>query len=159
MTSRRSFFSSSRFRGSSFASFAETFILIPLHRLTSTRRAPPPRQVGKTTLVQQLAEELGAGLRYASADEPTLRGADWIAQQWDAAGLVAREAGGDGAVLALDEIQKIPDWSETVKRHWDEDTRRKLPLKVVLLGSAPLLIARGMTESLAGRFELLHLTH
>jgi hypothetical protein len=118
-----------------------------------------PRQVGKTTLVQQLAEEMGAGLRYASADEPTLRGADWIAQQWDAAGLVAREAGGDGAVLALDEIQKIPDWSETVKRHWDEDTRRKLPLKVVLMGSAPLLIARGMTESLAGRFELLHLPH
>jgi hypothetical protein len=102
---------------------------------------------------------MGAGLRYASADEPTLRGADWIAQQWDAAGLVAREAGGDGAVLALDEIQKIPDWSETVKRHWDEDTRRKLPLKVVLMGSAPLLIARGMTESLAGRFELLHLPH
>lgn len=118
-----------------------------------------PRQVGKTTLVQQLAEERGAGFRYASADEPTLRGAEWIAQQWDTARLAARDAGRDGAVLALDELQKIPDWSETVKRLWDEDTRRKLPLKVVLLGSAPLLIARGMTESLAGRFELLHLPH
>lgn len=118
-----------------------------------------PRQVGKTTLVQQLADEMGPTLRYASADEPTLRGGEWIVQQWEAARLIAREAAGEGAVLALDEIQKIPDWSETVKRLWDEDTRRRLPLRVVLLGSAPLLIARGMTESLAGRFEVLHLPH
>ena len=118
-----------------------------------------PRQVGKTTLVQQLAKEIGSGVRYASADEPTLRGDEWIAQQWEAARLVAREAGTAGAVLALDEIQKIPRWSEAVKRLWDEDTRRQLPLRVVLLGSAPLPIARGMTESLSGRFELLTLPH
>jgi predicted AAA+ superfamily ATPase len=118
-----------------------------------------PRQVGKTTLVQQIAGEIGLGVLYASADEPTLRGAEWIAQQWEAARLTAKEAGKFGSVLALDEVQKIPDWSETVKRLWDQDTRRKLPLRVVLLGSAPLLVARGMTESLAGRFELLHLPH
>ncbi|HXF44792.1 MAG TPA: ATP-binding protein, partial [Burkholderiaceae bacterium] len=64
-----------------------------------------------------------------------------------------------GAVLVLDEIQKIPGWSEAVKRLWDEDTRARRPLKVVLLGSAPLLVAQGLTESLAGRFELLHLPH
>ncbi|MGE3864831.1 MAG: ATP-binding protein [Burkholderiaceae bacterium] len=62
-------------------------------------------------------------------------------------------------MLVLDEVQKIPRWSETVKRLWDEDTRAKRPLKVVLLGSAPLLIASGLTESLAGRFETLHLPH
>lgn len=118
-----------------------------------------PRQVGKTTLVQQLADDIGPSLRYASADEPTLRGAEWIAQQWEAARFSASEAPKTGAILALDEIQKIPNWSETVKRLWDEDSRRKLPLHVVLLGSAPLLIARGMTESLAGRFELLYLPH
>lgn len=118
-----------------------------------------PRQVGKTTLVQQLMNEIGPELCYASADEPTLRGPEWIEQQWEAARLTAKEAGKAGAALALDEIQKIPGWSETVKRLWDEDTRRTLPLRVVLLGSAPLLIARGMTESLAGRFELLHLPH
>ncbi|WP_200348807.1 ATP-binding protein [Halochromatium glycolicum] len=116
-----------------------------------------PRQVGKTTLVQQLAEDVGPGVRYASADEPTLRGAEWIAQQWEAARLEGGDAGGAGMVL--DEVQKITGWSEAVKRLWDEDTRRKRPLKVVLLGSAPLLIARGMTESLAGRFELLQLPH
>jgi predicted AAA+ superfamily ATPase len=88
-----------------------------------------------------------------------LRGAEWIAQQWEAARLAARDAGKDGAVLVLDEIQKIPGWSEAVKRLWDEDTRSRAPLKVVVLGSAPLLIRSGLTESLAGRFELLHLPH
>jgi uncharacterized protein len=118
-----------------------------------------PRQVGKSTLVQQVVAGLGVPVRYASADEPTLRGADWIGQQWEAARLEAAAAGKAGALLVLDEIQKIPAWSETVKRLWDEDTRARRPLKVVLLGSAPLLVAQGLTESLAGRFETLHLPH
>lgn len=116
-----------------------------------------PRQVGKSTLVQQVAAGLAAPVRYVSADEPTLRGTDWIGQQWEAARLEA--TGKAGAVLVLDEVQKIPAWSETVKRLWDEDTRKKHPLRVVLLGSAPLLIAQGLTESLAGRFETLRLPH
>jgi len=115
------------------------------------------RQVGKSTLVQQVTGDLSLPVRYASADEPTLRGADWINQQWEAARLEA--TGKTGAVLVLDEIQKIPSWSEAVKRLWDEDTRKKRPLKVVLLGSAPLLITQGLTESLAGRFETLRLPH
>ena len=116
-----------------------------------------PRQVGKSTLVQQVTGDLGLPVRFVSADEPTLRGTEWIGQQWETARLEA--TGKAGAVLVLDEIQKIPGWSETVKRLWDEDTRRKRPLKVVLLGSAPLLIAQGLTESLAGRFETLRLPH
>lgn len=116
-----------------------------------------PRQVGKSTLVQQVTDALALPVRQASADEPTLRGADWIAQQWEAARLSIADT--EGAVLVLDEIQKIPGWSETVKRLWDEDTRAKRPLKAVLLGSAPLLIAQGLTESLAGRFEMLPLSH
>mgnify|MGYP003493161602 FL=1 len=116
-----------------------------------------PRQVGKSTLVQQVTDALALPVRQASADEPTLRGADWVAQQWEAARLSIEDA--EGAVLVLDEVQKIPGWSETVKRLWDEDTRAKRPLKAVLLGSAPLLIAQGLTESLAGRFEVLPLPH
>jgi hypothetical protein len=116
-----------------------------------------PRQVGKSTLVQLITDELDVPVRYVSADEPTLRGTDWISQQWEAARTEA--TGKTGGVLVLDEIQKIPAWSETVKRLWDEDTRKKRPLKVVLLGSAPLLIAQGLTESLAGRFETLRLPH
>ena len=118
-----------------------------------------PRQVGKTTLVQQVVEASGLPARYASADEPTLRQLPWIAQQWEATRLQAREAGRQGAVLILDEIHKIPAWSESVKRLWDEDTRAGLRLKVVLLGSAPLLVQQGLNESLAGRFEAIRLPH
>ena len=117
-----------------------------------------PRQVGKTTLVRQVAEAAGAActVHFASADEPTLRGREWIESQWDAARL---RAGAAGVVLVLDEVQKIPGWSETVKRLWDEDTRNRIELRVVVLGSAPLLIQRGLTESLAGRFEVIRLPH
>src|SRR3990172_203699 len=115
-----------------------------------------PRQVGKTTLVQQVVEAAGLPVVFASADEPTLRGPEWIAQQWEAARLAM---GPEGVILALDEVQKAAGWAESVKRLWDEDTRHKRPLKVVLLGSAPLLIQRGLSESLAGRFEVLHLPH
>ncbi|MCP9461388.1 MAG: ATP-binding protein [Nitrospira sp.] len=118
-----------------------------------------PRQVGKSTLVRQVAENSGLVFRYASADEPTLRGGEWIAQQWEAARLATREAGRAGVLLVLDEIQKITGWSETVKRLWDADSAAGVPLKVVLLGSAPLLIQRGLTESLAGRFEVIRLPH
>jgi predicted AAA+ superfamily ATPase len=118
-----------------------------------------PRQVGKSTLVQQAVESAGAPFHSASADEPTLRGRTWIEQQWETARLTARDAGGKAVVLVLDEIQKISDWSETVKLLWDADTRARTPIKVVLLGSSPLLIQRGLTESLAGRFELIHLPH
>ncbi len=115
-----------------------------------------PRQVGKTTLVQQVVERAGVPVVFASADEPTLRGAEWISQQWDAARL---RAGTEGAILVIDEVQKVAGWAESVKRLWDEDTRMKRPVKVVLLGSAPLLIQYGLTESLAGRFELIRLPH
>jgi uncharacterized protein len=119
-----------------------------------------PRQVGKTTLVQQVVDRLTLPVRMASADEPSLKGSDWIAQQWEAARLSTQgKRSSGGAVLVLDEVQKIPGWSETVKRLWDEDTREGVPLKVVLLGSAPLLIAQGISESLAGRFEILALSH
>jgi len=80
-----------------------------------------PRQVGKSTLVQQVTGELGVPVRYVSADEPTLRSTDWIGQQWEAARLKATDK--VRAVLVLDEIQKIPGWSETVKRLYEDMVR------------------------------------
>ncbi|HHH75701.1 MAG TPA: ATP-binding protein, partial [Phycisphaerae bacterium] len=83
---------------------------------------------------------------------------DWIEQQW----LFGRQMAGkkgDHAILVLDEIQKIPGWSETIKRLWDEDTASSLDLRVVILGSAPLLMQRGLSESLAGRFEVIYIPH
>jgi predicted AAA+ superfamily ATPase len=116
-----------------------------------------PRQVGKTTLVGQVLARSKLPSHVASADEPTLQDPRWIEIQWEMARdlVTARK----GAVLVLDEVQKIPGWSESVKRLWDQDTRKRVDLRVVLLGSAPLLIQRGLTESLAGRFEILHLPH
>ena len=114
------------------------------------------RQVGKTTLVEQVCRDSGLPVRFASADEPTLRGPEWIATQWEAARLALGPRGG---LLVLDEVQKAAGWSESVKRLWDEDARARRPLKVVLLGSAPLLVQQGLTESLAGRFEIVHLPH
>ncbi len=118
-----------------------------------------PRQVGKTTMVQQVLADFEGRSVFVSADEPALRDSAWVGAQWERARLVAKDAGKRGAVLVLDEVQKIPDWSEAVKRLWDEDTRTRLPLRTVLLGSAPLLVQRGLSESLAGRFEILHLPH
>lgn len=120
-----------------------------------------PRQVGKTTLVRQVMDGFPGPAVYGSADEPTLRGPDWVRQQWERARaeLIGREEGQNAGLLVLDEVQKLPDWSETVKRLWDEDTREGRALQVVLLGSAPLLIRRGLSESLAGRFETIHLPH
>ena len=119
-----------------------------------------PRQVGKTVLARQVIEDLAIPSHYASADEPTLRGRTWLEQQWDLARLQTDSNGGKKeALLVLDEVQKIADWSEIVKRLWDEDSAAKRQLKVVLLGSAPLLIQKGLTESLAGRFEIIPATH
>ena len=134
-----------------------------LNRLQEPRRfiqiVAGPRQVGKTTLALHVASECGLPHHIASADEPTLRDAAWIETQWETARLLASGTDGKGVLLVLDEVQKAPNWSETVKRLWDEDTRHGHPLKVILLGSAPLPIQRGLTESLAGRFEILHLPH
>ena len=118
-----------------------------------------PRQTGKTTLARQAIEVLGLPAHYASADEPTLRGRPWIEEQWELGRLKARQAGKGGALLVLDEVQKVAGWSETVKRLWDQDGVARTPLKAMLLGSAPLLLQRGLTESLAGRFELVRVPH
>ena len=122
-----------------------------------------PRQVGKTTLVRQalaaLADMPGKTIAQhsVSADNPGLAGSGWLTTQWETARALAANAG--SCILVLDEVQKLPDWTEEVKRLWDEDTRAGRDVRVVVLGSAPLLIARGLTESMAGRFEMTRLGH
>ena len=144
-----------------------------------------PRQTGKTTLVQQALEQTDRPHRYLSVDEPdpdTLpsvpgivgktntfperviyslseeRNARWLVHHWEQARLEASHLG-KGFVLAIDEIQKIPNWSETVKGLWDADRRGGHSFHVILLGSAPLLMQKGMSESLMGRYETIHLSH
>ncbi|MFA5809007.1 MAG: ATP-binding protein [Thermoleophilia bacterium] len=119
-----------------------------------------PRQTGKTTLARQVMEGFKGPSHYATADEPTLKDQVWVEEQWEIA-RVAATAGGKRrkTLLVLDEIQKISDWSETVKRLWDEDAASGLPLQVMVLGSAALLVQKGLSESLAGRYEVIHVTH
>lgn len=116
-----------------------------------------PRQVGKTTAIKQVLEKISLPSHYASADQPTMRDERWLEEQWEVGRLKARD--NKKAVLALDEIQKVLKWSEIIKRFWDEDTFHNLPLQVVLLGSSSLLMQKGLTESLAGRFELIRAGH
>lgn len=135
-----------------------------LKRLRESRRfiqvLAGPRQVGKTVLARQVMENIAIPSHYASADEPTLRDRTWLEQQWDLLRLkVDAKRGVKEGVLILDEVQKISNWSEAVKQLWDADTAARRLIKVVLLGSAPLLIQRGLTESLAGRFEIIPATH
>lgn len=119
-----------------------------------------PRQTGKTTLAKQTMELLDIPNHYASADEPALKDSTWIEQQWEVARTKLRlDTSFQKALFVLDEVQKITGWSETVKRLWDEDSANDLPLYVIVLGSSPLLVQRGLTESLAGRFEIIPVTH
>jgi predicted AAA+ superfamily ATPase len=118
-----------------------------------------PRQVGKTTMITQLLSKLAIPNLYESADAISATNAAWLMQVWESARLRMKASGAAEFLLVIDEIQKIDSWSEVVKQQWDKDTRENVNIKVILLGSSRLLIQRGLTESLAGRFETLYLGH
>lgn len=110
-----------------------------------------PRQVGKTTGVRQLLARYPGNNHYANADDLLTTDRTWLLEQWQKALLL-----GDGTLLIIDEVQKIPNWSETLKSLWDRNPHK---LRVVVLGSSSLQIQTGLTESLAGRFELTRIYH
>jgi predicted AAA+ superfamily ATPase len=136
-----------------------------------------PRQTGKTTIIRQALSRIDRPWRYLAVDapdQPTLRfpsaaeetipprpqvrDTEWLVRQWEDARRAA-DRSPRGFVLVLDEIQKISQWSETVKGLWDADRAEDRPLRVVILGSSPLWIQSGLSESLAGRFVLMQVTH
>jgi predicted AAA+ superfamily ATPase len=118
-----------------------------------------PRQIGKTTLVLQLAKKLACLVRYETADTEINPSAAWLDRVWETARTQMRLGRHKEAVLIVDEVQKIPAWSEAVKKNWDADSRGGINLKIILLGSSRLLLQRGLNESLAGRFETHFLGH
>jgi predicted AAA+ superfamily ATPase len=117
-----------------------------------------PRQTGKTTAVLQALELCAKPYHYVSADDPVLVSPEWLRNEWEKARLMQKQTGRE-AILAIDEVQKVPKWPSMVKLLWDEDTRRKTPVKLILSGSSSLLIQKGLNESMAGRFEVLYCTH
>lgn len=129
------------------------------------RRRPPllqvivgPRQVGKSTAATQLIARLNWPHVWAAADLPLPPGPEWIESQWELARTITPPAGRK-VLLVLDEIQKVRGWSEVVKRLWDAERRRGGTIQPVLLGSSALLVQRGLTESLSGRFFLHRCPH
>lgn len=118
-----------------------------------------PRQVGKTTLVNQLVQKYASESLVVSADAVDASNSFWLEQQWETSRIKLKQSGAKEFLLVVDEIQKINNWSETVKLLWDNDTKNNVSLKVVVLGSSRLLIQQGLTESLAGRFETTFMSH
>lgn len=116
-----------------------------------------PRQVGKTTIISQVLGRYKNEYISESADNiasPQV----FIEQIWNAARLKLRQRKKE-VLIVIDEVQKIPNWSEIIKKFWDEDTKNRQNIKVVLSGSSRLLLEKGLTESLLGRFEIIHVPH
>lgn len=118
-----------------------------------------PRQVGKTTMAVQMLKKIKCPYIFESADAVSAINSAWIEQKWETARLKMRVQSAKEFILVIDEVQKIPNWSETVKSLWDRDTLNGTDIKLVLLGSSRLLLHKGLTESLAGRFETMYLGH
>ena len=118
-----------------------------------------PRQVGKSTMVKQVLQEISIPYMFVSADNIDHTDTAWIGEMWATARARKKMAAAEEYLLVIDEVHKIDNWSEAVKKEWDEDTFNDLNMKVVILGSSRLLLKDGLTESLAGRYELIRMPH
>jgi len=116
-----------------------------------------PRQVGKTTLLLEVAKRLGPSALYAACDGPEALAPGFWERLWGRAEGLAATHG--RATALLDEAHLLPDWAARLKGEWDRLRRRRLPVHVVATGSSALRLAAGSRESLAGRFERLTLAH
>lgn len=118
-----------------------------------------PRQVGKSTVVKQVLKDLSLPYQLFSADNVPVSNSAWVSNCWAAVRGLLESKGANGIVLVIDEIQKIANWSEVVKKEWDNDTFNDRNIKVLLLGSSRVLLEKGLSESLAGRFEEIRMSH
>lgn len=118
-----------------------------------------PRQVGKSTLVGQVLDELKKPHLLYSADTIASTNPAWISECWQIARMQYKSKGYGELVLAIDEIQKLHNWSEYVKKEWDADTMSRLNIKVILLGSSRVMMVKGLAESLMGRYEEIRMGH
>ena len=118
-----------------------------------------PRQVGKSTVVKQVLNDLDAPYQFFSADNVSASNSAWVSNCWAAVRSLQANKGLESVILVIDEIQKIHNWSEVVKKEWDDDTFYDRNIKVLLLGSSRVLLEKGLSESLAGRFEEIRMSH
>lgn len=118
-----------------------------------------PRQIGKSTVVRQVLDDCGKPFLFFSADTIPSTSASWISECWTNARTQMRIQQRDEMILVIDEIQKLKNWSEYVKKEWDADSLNHLNLKVVLLGSSRVLLEKGLAESMMGRYEEIRMSH
>lgn len=118
-----------------------------------------PRQVGKSTVVKQVLHDLNLPYMFFSADNVPATDQAWISNCWASVRSLKHSKGHESIILVIDEIQKILNWSEVVKKEWDDDTFHDRNIMVLLLGSSRVLLEKGLSESLAGRFEEIRMTH
>lgn len=118
-----------------------------------------PRQVGKSTVVKQVLKDIDIPYQFYSADNVPATNSAWISDCWFAVRSLKENKGWNDVILVIDEIQKIANWSEVVKKEWDNDTFHDYNIKVLLLGSSRVLLEKGLSESLAGRFEEIRMSH
>ena len=117
------------------------------------------RQIGKSTVVKQVLKDLDAPYQLFSADNVPATNSAWISNCWAAVRSLKESKELESIILVIDEIQKIANWSEVVKKEWDDDTFHDRDIKVLLLGSSRVLLEKGLSESLAGRFEEIRMSH
>jgi predicted AAA+ superfamily ATPase len=121
-----------------------------------------PRQVGKTTLCRQVLSKVSRTrilARYHAADSVPVADGKWIDDIWESLRRIMIAQGAGEALLIIDEVQNIDDWSRIIKKNWDSDSFNKVNIKVIVLGSSRALLKQGLSESLLGRFELNVLGH
>jgi predicted AAA+ superfamily ATPase len=114
-----------------------------------------PRQVGKTTGILGYLRKTPQPHLYFTADDVLAPTESWIEEKWQEAVIK-----NPNCLLVIDEIQKVPTWSSTVKKLWDRQKRSKSTrIQLVLLGSSSLEIHQGLNESLTGRFQMIRAHH
>lgn len=118
-----------------------------------------PRQIGKSTVVRQVLDDCSKPFLFFSADTIPSTSPSWISECWTNARIQMRIQQLDEMILVIDEIQKLKNWSEYVKKEWDADSLNHLNLKVVLLGSSRVLLEKGLAESMMGRYEEIRMSH
>lgn len=118
-----------------------------------------PRQVGKSTVVKQVLKDIDIPYLFYSADNVPASNSGWISDCWAAVRSWKENKSWHDVILVIDEIQKIANWSEVVKKEWDFDSFNDINIKVLLLGSSRVLLEKGLSESLAGRFEEIRMSH
>jgi len=118
-----------------------------------------PRQVGKSTVVKQVLQDLDVPYQLFSADNVPASNTGWVSNCWAAVRSLKESKGLESIILVIDEIQKVTNWSEVVKKEWDDDTFYDRNIKLLLLGSSRVLLEKGLSESLGGRFEEIRMTH